>query len=561
MVAEDQQWTSLGLTPLSRVRLDELLQELLDRVGEVMASRERLRSLLDAVVGIGSDLELRATLERIVVAACHLVGARYGALGVVGGDRRLVEFITHGIDARTHAAIGDLPTGKGVLGVLIADPRPVRLPDITEHPQSAGFPPNHPSMHSFLGVPVRIRDQVFGNLYLAEKQGAPEFTDDDEEIVIALAAAAGAAIENARLYELAKRRQEWLAATAEIITTLSGQVHLDQALAMVARQAREVASAVLVMVLLHDSLAGVLSVEVIDAAAPIEGLIGQRFEVAGTAFQPVLVAQEPVLLEHVGKAAPWPVALPALRAVVAPFAAAQGVLVVAYEGEARGEDELLLLNAFAAQAGLAIERARSREDREQLLVLSDRERIARDLHDVVIQRLFATGLQLQTVAGMAQKPEVAARINAAVDELDTTIRDIRGAIFHLRSAGEKSLRGELRELVDAAAASLGFKPVLVLDGPVDSAVPDGIRGDLLAVAREALSNVVRHAAASRVQVRVHALPDRVTVTVTDDGCGGAAERGGLRNLRERAEKLGGRCSVAEATPTGTQIIWDVPLAA
>ncbi len=558
---EPQRWASLGLTPLSRVRLDELLHELLDRVADVMASRERLRSLLDAVVAVGSDLELRATLERIVVAACQLAGAKYGALGVVGGDRRLVEFITHGIDARTHAAIGDLPTGKGVLGLLIADPRPVRLPDINRHPQSAGFPPNHPPMHSFLGVPVRIRDQVFGNLYLAEKQGAAEFTEDDEEIVVALATAAGAAIENARLYELAKRRQEWLTATAEIITSLSGQVHLDQALAMVAGRARQVADAALVMVLLHDADSAELIVEVIDAHQPIVGLAGQRFPVADTAFEPVLKSGQAVAVEHVGQAAPWPVALPALRAVVAPFAGAQGVLIVAYEGEARGVDELLLLNSFAAQASLAIERARSREDREELLVLSDRERIARDLHDVVIQRLFATGLQLQTVAGMAQKPEAAARINAAVDELDSTIRDIRGAIFHLRAPAGRSLRGELRELVATAAESLGFKPVLVLDGPVDSAVPDEVRGDLVAVVREALSNVVRHAGAGRVEVRVHAQSDRLAVTVVDDGCGGAAERGGLRNLRERAERLGGSFSVTDVAPAGTKITWDVRLAA
>ncbi len=553
-MAESQQWASLGLTPLSRVRLDELLQELLERVTEVMASRERLRSLLDAVVGIGSDLELRATLERIVVAACHLAGAKYGALGVVGGDRKLVEFITHGIDPRTHAAIGDLPTGKGVLGLLIADPRPVRLPDITRHPQSAGFPPNHPPMHSFLGVPVRIRDQIFGNLYLAEKQGAAEFTDDDEEIVSALATAAGAAIENARLYELAKRREQWLAATAEIINSLSGQVHLDEALTLVARRAREVAEAAFVAVLLHDEIAGELTIEVVDTTLDIASMTGRRFAIEGTSFEPVLNSGDPVSLEHVGKAAAWPVELPAMRAVAAPFAAAQGVLVVAYEGEARADDELLLLNAFAAQAGLAIERARAREDREQLLVISDRERIARDLHDVVIQRLFATGLQLQTVAGMSPRPEIGSRINAAVDELDSTIRDIRGAIFQLRAPAGQTLRSELRDLVRANAEALGFRPDLVLDGPLDSAVPDAIRGDVVAVVREALSNVVRHAAAQRAEVKVSVSNGIVTVSVSDNGQGGAVANSGLRNLRERAEACGGGLELA-SDRNGTQLRW------
>lgn len=555
-VSEPQQWASpLGLTPLSRVHLDELLQELLDRVSEVMASRERLRSLLDAVVGIGSDLELRATLERIVVAACHLAGAKYGALGVVGGDRKLVEFITHGIDPRTHAAIGDLPTGKGVLGLLIADPRPVRLPDITEHPQSAGFPPNHPPMHSFLGVPVRIRDQVFGNLYLAEKRDAAEFTDDDEEIVAALAAAAGAAIENARLYALATRRQEWLSATAEMINTLSGEVHLDEALRLVARRAREVADAAFVAVLLHDETSGTMTIEVVDSVIDTNGLAGRSFPLEGTTFEPVLSSGEAVTLEHVGKAAPWPVPLPALRAVAAPFAGAQGLLVVAYEGEARAEDELLLLNAFAAQAGLAIERARDREDREQLLVISDRERIARDLHDVVIQRLFAAGLQLQTVAGMSPRPEIGSRINGVVDELDSTIRDIRGAIFQLRAPAGQTLRAELRELAEGAANALGFRPSVVLDGPLDSAVPDNMRGDLIAVVREALSNVVRHAQATSVEAKVSAHNGLVTVTVIDNGQGGATESSGLRNLRERAACWGGEFTVTAAGPSGTRVYW------
>ena len=235
-------WTapSLGLSPLASFRLDELLRELQNRVGDVMASRERLSALLDAVVGIGSDLDLRSTLYRIVLAACRLAGARYGALGVIGPDRRLIEFITDGITAEVHHKIGDLPTGRGVLGLLIDEPKPVRLRDIAEHPRSYGFPAEHPVMRSFLGVPIRIRDQVFGNLYLTEKRDAEEFTEDDEESVVALAVAAGVAIDNARLYAAAGARQRWLEATAEITNVLLGEVDRTSALQLVARRAREV---------------------------------------------------------------------------------------------------------------------------------------------------------------------------------------------------------------------------------------------------------------------------------------------------------------------------------
>src|SRR3954454_9053972 len=267
---------SLGLGPLSRARSDERLREMLDRVGDVVASRERLRALLDAVVGIGSDLDLRSTLQRIVQAACALAGARYGALGVIGPDRLLSDFITYGIDPETHAAIGDLPHGRGVLGLLITDPRPVRMPDITEHPRSYGFPPHHPPMHSFLGVPVRIRDHVFGNLYLAEKQGAAEFSLDDEEIVVALAAAAGVAIDNARLYALAQRRERWLAATAEITGVLLGNVHRTEALRLIARRAREVSDAGLVMVMLYDEENARYTIEVAEGTDPSCGELAGR---------------------------------------------------------------------------------------------------------------------------------------------------------------------------------------------------------------------------------------------------------------------------------------------
>ncbi len=558
---------SLGLSPLSRVHLDELLQEMLDRVGEVMTSRERLRALLDAVVGIGTDLDLRSTLQRIVQSACDLAGARYGALGVVGPDRMLHDFITHGVSPELHAKIGDLPHGRGVLGLLIDDPKPLRMPDITQHPRSYGFPPHHPPMHTFLGVPVRIRDQIFGNLYLAEKQGGAEFTDDDEEIVVALAAAAGVAIENARLYALAHRRERWLAATAEITSLLLGEVRRTDALALVARHAREVAEAELALVLLYDDEADHFTVEVVDGAgSQARALVGTVLPAADTSFAGPVAQGRHDSVDDLAHAAPWPAVLHTGPAVISPLATADtlhGVLVIAYGPEHGGatDDDVTLLGSFAGQAALAMERARGQEEREQLVVLEDRERIARDLHDVVIQRLFATGLQLQSAVPLAGRPEVAKRVNAAVDDLDATIKDIRRTIFELRSPVSAVLRTEIREAVEVAAESLGFRPRLELNGPVDSAVPDAVRPDLTAVLREALSNAVRHAEASQVSVAITVDAATVTVAVTDDGvgCDPAAARGGLVNLRERAERHGGTFEVRPAQPHGTELHWSVPL--
>ncbi|MEU8254204.1 GAF domain-containing protein [Micromonospora inaquosa] len=558
---------SLGLSPLSRVRLDELLQEMLVRVGEVVTSRERLRALLDAVVGIGTNLDLRTTLQRIVQAACELVGARYGALGVVGPDRLLHDFIVHGITAEQHEQIGDLPHGRGVLGLLIDEPRPLRMPDITQHPRSYGFPANHPPMHSFLGVPVLIRDQVFGNLYLAEKQGGAQFTEDDEEIVVALAAAAGVAIENARLYALAHRRQRWLAATAEITAVLLGEVRRTDALALVARRAREVAEAELALVLLYDGDTEQFSVEVVDGAdQQAHPLVGAVLPAADTSFGAAVAEGRHDQVDDLAHAAPWPALLHTGPAMISPLATAEtlhGVLIVAHRPERGGgasEEDLALLGSFAGQAALAMERARGQEERELLVVLEDRERIARDLHDVVIQRLFATGLQLQSAAPMA-RPEVAKRVNAAVDDLDATIRDIRRTIFELRTPMSSELRTEIRAAIEAAAESLGFKPHLELTGPVDSAVPDAIRPDLTAVLREALSNVVRHSRCSRVDVAVRVDAGQVTVTVSDDGvgCDPAAARGGLVNLRERASRLAGTFTILGVEPHGTELRWAVPL--
>jgi signal transduction histidine kinase len=558
---------SLGLSPLSRVRLDELLQEMLDRVGEVVTSRERLRALLDAVVGIGSDLDLRSTLQRIVEAACSLVGARYGALGVIAPDRQLSDFITHGIDATTHAAIGDLPRGRGVLGLLITDPRPVRMPDITRHPRSFGFPPHHPPMHSFLGVPVRTRDQIFGNLYLAEKKDADQFSDDDEEIVVALAAAAGVAIDNARLFALAQRRERWLAAAAEITGVLLGTVRRTEALRLIARRAREVADAQLALVLLYDEENARYTIEVADGddsrSAELSGKLLPVDDGEVQAFS----REKYRMIDNLRRAAEWPGPVPDGPAIAAPLAGSDtlhGVLIVALSADQRSssDDDASLLSIFAGQAALALERARAQEERELLVVLEDRERIARDLHDVVIQRLFATGMQLQGVAAQALRPEAVKRINAAVDDLDATIRDIRRSIFELRAPVGITLRTELRDAVDAAAETLGFRPTLDVSGPVDSAVPDDIIPELLAVLREALSNAARHAQARAIRVSVRVAGDEAILQIEDDGVGFDPNlaRGGIVNMGERAHDLGGSFEVGPGADGGTLVLWRVPLA-
>ena len=549
------------------VDLDDLLQELLDRIGVVMSSRERLRALLDAVVAIGSDLDLHSTLSRIVKAACRLADARYGALGVIGPDRMLVEFINHGISAETHEAIGDLPRGHGVLGLLIEDPRPIRLEDITTHPRAYGFPPNHPPMHSFLGVPVRIRDQVFGNLYLAEKHGGGQFDQDDEDTVVALSVAAGAAIENARLYAQTRRRQRWLEAAAEITAVLLGEVRRTEALELVASRAREVAEADLALVLLYDESAGLLTVEVVAGGDP--ELRGTAITVAGSEFAAVLEERHLTVLDDLSGAAEWGARLTTGTALLVPLFAAGvslGVLVVAYKPESMtfAEDpDVALVETFAGQAALALERSRAQEEREMLAVLGDRERIARDLHDVVIQRLFAAGMQLQMAARLAARPEVHTRIESVVDDLDTTIRDIRGAIFELRSPSEGSLRTDLRSLVDEAWQALGYRPDLRMDGPIDTAVPDVIRPSVLAVLREALSNVAKHAHATRAAVRVAVDAGELTCEVVDDGQGpgaaGNAGGSGLANMRARARDHGGQFSLAPGTPGGSVFTWRVPL--
>ena len=564
-----------GLLP--QLQLDELLAELQSRLQAVLATRDRMRGLLEAVVAIGSGLDLESTLRRIVEAAVVLVDATYGALGVIGEGKRLAEFIPVGLSQDEIARIHHWPEGRGLLGLLIDDPRPLRLADIAAHPASSGFPDGHPPMRSFLGVPVRVRDEVFGNLYLTGKRDGGEFTEDDEAVLVALGAAAGVAVENARLYDSARRQQRWIEASAEVTTRLLSGSEPGEVLADITRKARELSGADLAVLALPDEEGRGLTITYADGdgTAAVGGLVlpaGQSL--SGR----VLATGEPVTSEDFatdGRAAR--AARGAMSqigpAVVFPLGApgnVRGVLTVGRRHGAPPFPQVLadVVASFAAQAGVALELDARRVEAERLSLYEDRDRIARDLHNLVIQRLYATGMSLEGTMPMITKPEVASRITHAVDAMDETIKDIRATIFALQSpdvAAGPDLRGEVLALVDEMTDMLGFAPSLRLGAGLGAGISPEAAEQALAALREALSNVARHANASQVDVTVDVSPDAMlTVQVTDDGTGIPAEgrRSGLRNLASRAEKLGGELRLEPADQgaprPGTRLEWRVP---
>jgi signal transduction histidine kinase len=508
------------------------------------------QALLDAVIAISSDLDLSSVLMRIITAATRLTDAQYGALGVLGSDGRLVEFLTTGIDDATRAMIGDLPHGDGILGVIIADPSGLRLVDLAAHPQSVGFPPDHPPMTTFLGMPVRIRGTVFGNLYLTEKRGGQQFTEEDEQLVEALARTAGLVIDNARTYHLSERRRRWLETTAEVGVELQPPLHLDSALTTIAHTARVVSGARATVLLAADSTRD----DTLDADDEDRDLALAL--AAAVRLGPDLdVNAPPVLLEVGGLDA---IAIP-LGTHLAPVSA----LAAVFERSSQLSDatEREMLAAFADSAALALDRGQAVSERQQLALISDRERIARDLHDVVIQRLFAAGLQLQVVSSMAALPEVARRLDETISALDDTIKAIRGTIFELQDTQQSSLRAGIRMLVRDYAPVLGFSPLVRTSGPVDTAVPGRVADHLLPVLREALSNIARHSRAASAEVEVGVDADALTLTVSDDGIGLPEDRleSGLRNARHRATDLGGSLELLPTDPRGTTLVWRVPL--
>jgi len=555
---------------LPHLRLDDLLAELQVRLQAVLATRDRAHALLEAVVAVGSNLDLEIVLRRIVEAAIGLVNARYGALGVVGEAGSLIEFIPVGLDEAEIARIHHWPEGRGLLGELITSPRPLRLPDISADPRSSGFPAGHPPMRSFLGVPVRIRGEVYGNLYLTEKENGGQFDEEDEAIVVALAAAAGVAIENARLYEVVRRRQRWLQASAEVTRMLLSGADPGEVLDLVTQQVLEMSGADLAVLALPDDERREL---VIRHAAGEEAAKAQGLILPGISLSAeVLATGEFVALEdfsHDKRVAP--VArehMPLGPAVIFPLGGPANVRGVLTVGRHPGSMPLAaaateMVGSFAAQAAVALELADARRDAEQFTVLQDRERIARDLHDLVIQRLYATGMSLQGALPMITRPEVAERVSRAVDALDDTIVEIRSAIFALQARHDvkgPGLRGQILDITAEMSGPLGFAPSLSMSGDLAERVPAGIAEQARHALREALSNVARHAHASRVDVTVEAGRDLLLV-VRDDGAGlqASTRRSGLANLAERARQLGGTLQVGTAGESGTELRWQVPL--
>ena len=529
--------------------------------------RDRNDALLEAGLAIASELSLPMVLQRIVDLAAEVTDARYGALGVIGDREELVDFITTGISAKQRKAIGALPHGRGLLGLLIREPRIVRIEDIASHPDSVGFPPNHPPMHSFLGAPVQAMGRVYGNLYLADKRSAKEFTLEDERSLRILATQAGVAIANASLYQESRRRQQWLEALREISGDILEGGDAASLLTSIAEHARNLAGADAATIITTTSKPGELEVtaavgayasevrgQPVPATKSISGEViktGKVFHTddAGThrhAYQPI------IRLGHVG---------PAIFVPLRVRGRATGTLMVAnLKGGRRFDEETIrLTETFADQASVAIEYERAQADLQRLGLMEERERIAKELHDGIIQSLFAVGMGLQSTALMAGAPQTTARIESAVEELDRVIRDLRNYIFGLRPGilADRQLDQALRVLGEESQASSQVR----IDVEVDAALAAGLSSrshEIVQLTREALSNVARHAQARHATVRLTRKGKTGVLSIEDDGVGFDVLRqpagNGLRNMRERAEAIGAALTVTSRAGKGTTLL-------
>ncbi|MFF1883465.1 GAF domain-containing protein [Pseudarthrobacter sp. NPDC058196] len=549
-----------------RRRTRELLREFVDRADELVRTQEHVEGLLGAVVSLAEDLSLEAVLDRVVQSACELVGARYGALGVIGDDQQLSHFITVGIDEEGTRVIGDLPTGHGVLGQLIREPKPLRLHDLGEHPMAVGFPANHPPMKTFLGVPVRVRDTVFGNLYLTEKIDGQDFTAEDEDLAVALASAAGVAIQNARLYEDSNDRQRWLEAGMEVSDRLKANPRSDtENLELIAEGAMHASASALSLV---ASVAGDGTLRCRTSMGVQSVPAGQELP-ASPVFAQVLTSRQSKTFTD-----PRQVFEPASGEKLGP------VLVAALGSDTDGERDSVLILArsaggarytdldveqsavFASRIGLTLELLKANQLREEHALFIDRERIAADLHDLVIQRLFAAGLSIQSLRRYTSDPDAHERRIAGITaELDDCIHQLRDTIYSLqaRQPDRELLSGRVLRAVLEAANAAGFLPRVQLSGPIDL-VGDEVAEQLLPVLTESVSNAVRHSGSEDIHVLLAAQDGEVVLTVRDHGRGfeNPGRVSGLENMKIRATRLGGSCVIDSTPGEGTRVTWTVP---
>jgi len=552
----------------------ELVQEMHDQLDELLAARDQTEKLLHVILGITSDLDLNPTLDRIVTAAIELTGARYGALAVRKPDGVMVSFLHQGIDAETMQRIGPLPVGKGLLGVPLENTTALRLEDLTTHPAAAGFPAHHPPMRAFLGVPITIRGVVFGSLYVTHEQPGRTFSESDEVAARVLASAAGVAIDNAQLFERVRTSATWTQASREITTALlSGPSTPTNPLHLIAERVQELTGAEQTIVLVPDSDRQPDEPETLTVTAAVglhaNEVIGQRVPVGDSTSGGVFRSGIPVITESFQHPIQAFTDVGQRPAIIMPMRAEDavvGVIAVARNKTDPPFDPsyLELVNDFATHAAIALTLAAARSRERELTVLADRERIAHDLHDHVIQRLFAAGLDLQGSIARCRSPELGDRLMRTVDDLQATIETIRSTIFDLQSpltTGD-DFRACLQKLVADLTDDRDIATSMRLSGPL-GAVTGQLSEHARAVAAEAISNAVRHSGAKHLSVTV-TVGDEFCLEVTDDGHGIPADNersSGLANMNRRAELLGGTCEITSVPERGTTIQWAVPVLA
>lgn len=543
------------------------------QLDELLAARDQMEQLLRVIVEIGSDLDLEATLHRIILAARELTSAPYGALAVRDPEGTLLSFVHGGMDPDTVGRIGHLPVGKGVLGVSLVETPALRLDDLTMHPAAVGFPEHHPPMRAFLGVPITIRGTVFGSLYLTHVDPERVFSESDEFAARALAFAAAVAIDNARVFERERTSVKWMEASREITTALlantEGVLRPLQLIADRACALTEAEQAIVLVPVDADLPPDETDTLVVSAAVGVHAaeVVGQRVPVEGSTTGEVFRSGQPQITESLSYPIRGFTDVGQRSAIVMPLRAhdeSSGVIALArgaYQQPFAASD-LDLVEQFATQAAIALMLASGQDNERQLTILGERERIAHDLHDHVIQRLFATGMDLQGTLARARSPEVAARLNRTLDDLQTIIEEIRTTIFRLKSTAvtDGNFRQQLQQVIADLTENRDIVTTVRMDGPM-SAIAGELAEQAEAVATEAISNAIRHSGASRLTVEVVAA-DMFTLTITDNGCGVPDDnrrRSGLANMAHRADQLGGTCEITTPPDGGTRVYWAAPL--